>query len=300
MTLPQALRYFVTEAGLNMKRSWRVSLLAILVTAVSLFLGGCLFLFGSNLERSLHSFESQARVVVYLEPGAPEDAVLAAGEAIGRIPGVAHWELVTPQQAAERLIDRSPGLEDVVSGIEDTPLPASFEIEIERSAANAAVADEWIAGLRDLESVYAIDDDREWMRQVAFAAVLLRTGAAIIGLLLLAGSVFIIASVIRLAALLHREEIRVQRLVGATEFFVRGPFVVQGILQGLLGSVAAVAALSGFYYLLEQRQLPELVRSLLLSSFLGVPELVLVMVVGTGAGLVGGILSVRRTEAGLW
>jgi cell division transport system permease protein len=148
--------------------------------------------------------------------------------------------------------------------------------------------------------VSGVDDDRQWIQQISFASALLRVGAAVVGALLIVGSAFIIASVIRLAALLHREEIRVLRLVGATEFFVRGPFVVQGVLQGLLGSVAALLALIAFYLLLERRELPDLLRSLLLSSFLTPSDLVLLVAIGTGAGLIGGLLSVRRTAAGLW
>ena len=75
MTLFQALRHFAAEAFRNMWRSWKVSLLAIVVTAVSLFLGGSLFLFGSNLARALAGWESEARLVVYMEPGASAEAV---------------------------------------------------------------------------------------------------------------------------------------------------------------------------------------------------------------------------------
>lgn len=300
MTLLQAFRYFIAEAALNMRRSWRVSLLAILVTAVSLFLAGALFLLGSNLDTSLASWESQARIVVYMAPGAPAEALTAVREGIDRLEGVAKWQSVSPEMAEERLRARSAMLAELLEGLDEAPLPASFEIELRRSAGKNVQLERGIEALRALPSVTAVDDDRQWIQQIAFASVLLRTGAAAIGTLLIAGSVFIIASVIRLAALLHREEIRVLRLVGATEFFVRGPFVVQGILQGLLGSAFALLALYGFFFLLHRREIPALVESLLLSSFLSPVELLFLLTLGTGAGLIGGLLSVRRTAVGLW
>jgi cell division transport system permease protein len=300
MTLLQALRHFVAEAILNMKRSWKVSLLAVVVTAVSLFLGGALFLLGSNLATTLASWESQARVVVYMTPGAPVEALETVEKAIKELEGVAGYQLITPEEAEDRLRDRSPELGDLLAGLEEAPLPASFEIAIARSDRRSAQVAAGIEGLTNLPSVSGADDDRQWIEQIAFASALLRVGAAVVGALLIAGSAFIIASVIRLAALLHREEIRVLRLVGATEFFVRGPFVAQGVLQGLLGSIVALSALTAFYLVLERREFPDLLRSLLLSSFLSPLELAILMAVGAGAGLMGGLLSVRRTAAGLW
>ena len=300
MTLLQALGHFVSEAALNMKRSWRVSLLSILVTAVSLFLSGALFLLGSNLDASLTAWESQARIVVYMEPGAPGEAVDAVEQAISALEGVAVSQFISPEMAQERLRARSQDLEDLLEGLDGAPLPASFELELERSAAGEPQFESGILDLQNLAAVTAVDDDRHWIRQLAFASVLLRSGAAAVGLLLIAGSVFIIASVIRLAALLHREEIRVQRLVGATEFFVRGPFVIQGILQGALGTLLALLALSGFFFFLGQREIPDLIRTLLLSSYLSPAEQAFLLLFGTGAGLVGGLLSVRRTALGMW
>lgn len=300
MTLLQALRHFLVEALLNMRRSWKVSLLAILVTAVSLFLGGALFLLGSNLAGALDSWQSQARLVVYMETGASVESVAEVARSIRSFDGIVQWNLVSPQDAAVVLRRRLPELGELLQGLEEEPLPASFEIELERRRLGDAAEEDWVEQIVGLPEVAGIDDDRQWIAQISFAATLLRFGAVVIGALLMAGSVFIIASVIRLAAMLHREEVRVLRLVGATEFFVRGPFVVEGLLQGLLGSVVALSGLSGIFFLLGRRQLPQLLDTLLLSSFLAPAELALIVALGTGAGLVGGLLSVRRTAVGLW
>ncbi|MDH3253598.1 MAG: ABC transporter permease [Acidobacteriota bacterium] len=300
MTILQALRYFAGEAQRNMRRSWKVSLLAILVTAVSLFLSGALFLLGANLGRSLGAWESQARIVIYLEAGARSEAVDRVEAELARLGGIGGWTVVSPEEAARRLEGRLPELGELLQGFDEEPLPTSIEVDLGRARNREVEVTEWLQNLEQLPQVAGVDDDRQWIRQIALASALLRAGAAIIGSLLIAGSAFIIASVIRLAALLHREEIRVLRLVGATEFFVRGPFIVEGILQGTLGSAIAVAALSMLYLFVERSDLPSIVRSLLFSSFLTPGELLLLAVLGIGAGLVGGLLSVRKTAAGLW
>ena len=88
-----------------------------------------------------------------------------------------------------------------------------------------------------------VDDDREWLSQLATAVAVVRAVGLALVASLLGAAIFTIASVIRLTAYLHNEETGMMRLVGATEFFIRGPFYVEGLLQGLIGGLVASAAL---------------------------------------------------------
>jgi cell division transport system permease protein len=299
VTILRAFVYFLEQALREMRRGWKVSLLAVFVTAASLFLGGLFALLGGNLSGALEGWEAQARVVVLLAPETPPDAVAAIEKELDR-PFVERRDRVTAVEAQERLRARFPDLEELLEELDSSPLPESFEIELVHSARYDAEIESWLAGLRDLPGVANVDDDRVWIRQLTLVARLLRVGAGLIGGLLLTGSVFIITSVIRLAALVHREEIRVLRLVGATEFFVKGPFVIEGVLQGLIGAVLALGGLYGTYVVMRGMDLPELVTSTLLRGFLPVSWQLAVLLIGACAGLVGGLLSLRRAVDGLW
>src|SRR6185369_6186125 len=122
--------------------------------------------------------------------------------------------------------------------------------------------------------------DREWLLQIETVAALLRgVGLALAGGLL-AAAIFTTASVIRLTAYLHHEEISILRLVGATEFYIRGPFYAEGLLQGTLGALLALAGLYGAYHLVHARVGSSLLAAMLATDFLGGSEVGFVLLLG--------------------
>lgn len=294
MTLVQAVAYFFREAGVNLLRGWKTSLLAVLTIAVSLLVGGAFLLASGNLLRSVERWRGDMRVIVYLRPETPP-AVLERlrAEAAGA-PFVASAQAVTARDARERFRQVFPGMADLVEGWEDEPLPASIEVALrdpdERSPETLA----WIESWRRRPEVTVVDDDREWLGQLETLVALGRAvGLALAGGLL-AAAIFTIASVIRLAAYLHSEEISILRLVGATEFYIRGPFYAEGLLQGLIGGTVATAGLYAVFQAARARAADSLIASVLTAGFLSPRQIVLLILLGGGAGLLGAIASLRR------
>ena len=294
MSFLQALRYFLGEALVNMARGWKVSLLAVLTIAVSLFLGGVFLLVGGNLAKSIERWRGEMRVVIYLRPDTTGGDLARLAAEAKRAPWAASVETVTPAQARERFREVFPGLADLVQGLDDEPLPASIEVAIPELAARSREAGAWIEGWRKRPEVTMVDDDREWLGQLETVAAVARgVGLALVGGLL-GAAVFTIASVIRLTAYLHSEEIAILRLVGATEFYIRGPFYAEGLLEGLLGGGIASTALYGGYRLLQAESRASLFSSVLASDFLSPSQVALLVGLGGLAGLLGAILSLRR------
>ena len=121
----QALRYFFREATINLLRGWKVSLLAILTIAVSLFIGGAFLLVSGNLSASVERWRGEMRVVIYLKPETPEaDSRRLAAEA-ARAPGVTSVEPVTAAAARQRFQEVFPSLSKLVAGWQEEPRPAS-------------------------------------------------------------------------------------------------------------------------------------------------------------------------------
>jgi cell division transport system permease protein len=139
-----------------------------------------------------------------------------------------------------------------------------------------------------------VDDDREWLGQLEAVVAVIRTVGLALSAGLLGAAIFTIASVIRLTAFLHHEEISVLRLVGATEFYIRGPFYAEGMLQGLLGGLVAAGGLWGAWRLVRVHNPGSLLSTLLLGEFLSPVHLVLLVAFGGLAGLVGAVASLRR------
>jgi cell division transport system permease protein len=182
----------------------------------------------------------------------------------------------------------------LVEGLGDEPLPASIEVALRDPARRPPELRAWLDTWRRRPEVSMVDDDREWLRQIETVAALLRgVGIALAGGLL-AAAIFTTASVIRLTAYLHHDEIAVLRLVGATEFYIRGPFYAEGFVQGLAGGAIASAALWAAYTLLRLRQPNSLIESLLAAQFLSSAQIAFLVLLGGAAGLTGAVLSLRR------
>lgn len=291
MTLIQAVLYFFREAAVNLLRGWKANLVAVLTIAVSVLLGGAFLLASRNVMTSVERWRSEMRVVIYLRPQA--DLARLAAEA-GAAPWVASAKTVSSQDARRRFGEIFPSLSGLVEGWDEEPLPASIEVALRDPSARGAEVRAWLDGWRARPEVEMVDDDREWLGQLeTLVAVGRGVGLALAGGLL-GAAVFTIASVIRLTAYLHQEEISILRLVGATEFYIRGPFYAEGLLQGLIGGGAAMGALYGLYRLAEARRAASLVASVLTSGFLTPGQVACLVLLGGGAGLLGAVASLRR------
>lgn len=293
MSLWRALAYFFGEAAINLARSWKVSLLAVVTIAVSLFLGGLIFFVGENLAGMVVAWRQEAKVVVYLRPeesAAPADLTATIRNAAW----VEDVEAVTAEEARKRFSAIFPSLTDLTEGWEQEPLPASIEVRVDPRAVSTEDFARWIESLRRDERVSAVDDDRDWLSRLEAVITIVRGVGLLVGSVLLGGAIFTIGAVIRLTAFLFRDEIAVMRLVGATEFFIRGPFYVEGLLQGLLGGLLAAGGLAAGYWALAVRTEGSLFAPFLLGGRPPWREALALAAIGSLAGLVGAVASLRR------
>lgn len=298
MTLFQALRDFAREALVGLMRSLRVSALAVVTIGVSLFLAGVFYLVSRNLESTVRRWRDEARFVVYLEPGAG-DAARAALEARLRAASWVSEVSSVSQRDAEARFERSfPSLADVVRGGANASLPGSLEARLGAVVpADEAAFRAWSAGIGRLEGVELVDDDRDWISQVETVLTVVRALGLVLTAVLVGASIFTIASVVRLTSYLYRDEIAVMRLVGATEFYIRGPFYLEGLFQGLIGALVALGGLVGVHVVLQPRLERSLVAGALAERFLSPLEITALLAFGAAAGLAGAIVSLGREHA---
>ncbi len=300
MTFRRALLYFFREAWLSLVRSWKVSLVAVTTIVVSLFVGGIFFVIGENLARVVERARQDVRVVAYFEPdasGGQRERMAALASSAKSEPWVRGTELVSAREARERFVEIFPGLEELLERDEQS-LPASVEIRVEPAEAAQDRYRAWLDELRAAPGVSMVDDDREWIGQLGTAVAVVRGLGLALGSVLLGAAVFTIGSVIRLTAYLYEEEITIMRLVGATEFFIRGPFYVEGLLQGLLGGGVAAGGLWVAFRVAAARMEGALLGGLALARPPGLRELVLLVGIGAGAGLLGAVVSLRGESLG--
>lgn len=300
MTFGRALRYFLREAAVSLVRSWKVSLLAVVIIAVSLFVGGAFSVVGQNLARVVERARDESRIVVYFEPETPAERVGELAARVEAAPWVVATRSVSAEEARRRFASIFPALADLVEG-DETPLPPSLEIEVapERGGPGGdGDFEDWLTELGAAPAVSMVDDDRDWVAQLSAVVAVVRGLGLTLGGILLGAAVFTIGSVIRLTAYLYEDEITIMRLVGATEFYIRGPFYAEGLFQGLLGGLIAAGCLAAAFWAAAERLGSALVGRLLTAHPPSPGQLAGLVALGAAAGLAGAVLSLRRESLG--
>jgi cell division transport system permease protein len=290
----QAIYYFLREALVNLGRGWKVGMVAVLTIAVSLFVGGAFLLVSRNLLASVERWRGEMRLVIYLQPETPDPVVRKLAAEAERAPGAVAVEVVSAETARRRFQEAFPSLSDLVQGLGDEPLPASLEISLADPRARPPELRAWLDAWRRRPEVSMVDDDREWLGQLEAVVAVLRAVGLALGVGLMVAAVFTIGSVIRLTAYLHSDEISVLRLVGATEFYIRGPFYAEGFLQGLLGGLLASGTLWAGFTFLRLQSPGSIFTSLLAAEFLPPGQIATLIGLGGAAGLIGAVASLRR------
>jgi cell division transport system permease protein len=240
----RALKYFVTEAGASLWRRRGASLLAILTIAAGLFVLGFFLVVNTNLRPVVARWTESAELSVYLRDDVTpaqrtmiEDLILQSGLAAGR-------EFLSKEQAAARFREDFPDMADAAARLESNPFPASFEIRLSPEVREAGAAvDALAATLSTTPGVADVRYDRAWLSRLNAVVRLARGIAILVIVMLVVASALTVANVVRLAAAARRDEIDIMQLVGAPFAYVRGPFVMEGILQGGAGALLAVVVL---------------------------------------------------------
>lgn len=294
MSLIRILGYFLGEAASSLWRSWRVSLLAILTIAMSIFIGGTFMLLSGNLDHLVENWRQEAKIIVYLESTSSSGDVDRVRSMADRPVWVTSVDEISGSEANSRFREIFPSVQDLLESWDEEPLPTSLEMRFDPRQADAGSFDSWLSGLRDDPAVILVDDDRDWLGQLNAFVGILRGLGLVVGAALLGAAVVTIASVIRLTAYLYRDEIAVMRMVGATELYIRGPFVFEGLIQGFLGGVVALLSLFGAFLVLNPRSSTVLLGNVLIDQFLSWQVILALLGVATVAGLFGAMISLRR------
>ncbi len=277
---------------MSLWRGRQAGLLSTLTIALALFVLGGFLLVTANLDRLGAEWSRAAEMSVYLRDNvtAAERRAIEAAVAPGDI--VAAQEFVSKAEALARFKQTFGDLSGAVDTLNENPLPASIEVRLKPGTAGAGV-DALAARVRQLPGVADVRYDRQWLERLVTAVDIVRGVGLVLGTVLTIAAALTVANVVRLALYARRDELEIMQLVGAPQAYIRGPFVMEGVLQGGIGAVVALLVLGGAFVALRARYLVPLAQTLNLSSIRFLPvELSLLLVVGGMAvGCVGGLLA---------
>ncbi len=233
----RSFRYIAPQAFKSMFHNGLMTVAAILTITISLFLCTAFWLLIINIDANAKQMEEDVRVLVYLKDDITEDQYESVKEEIMAIPGVADCQFISRDDGIKDLEERFGGIDLVETLGGANPLPNQFSITAETNddvtviaekVSNIAAVDVVRYGEGTVEKLFALTDT---MRRV---------GIAVMALLALA-AVVLIAMTIRLTVVARKKEVMVMKWVGATNAFIRLPFLLEGLFLGLFGSILALA-----------------------------------------------------------
>ena len=292
--------WFFREALRRIWVSKRTSFVAVAMIAISLLIVGTFLLVAENLGRAAAQWQGRSRIVIYLEPNATPQDVRAVDTFLGARPELSRRRFVTREEALARFKSYFANLSEVVGQLDENPFPPSYEVEVDPRLAQSRGLVNNITILRAMAGVEQVQYDWEWLTRLRRLVNVINLIGLVAGGILGIAACFTIANVIRLTMLLYREEIEIMRLVGATERIIRGPFLLEGFLQGTFGGIVAVVLLYALYEASRRSLAPSssILWSFLFLGFLPWQKIAALIAGGMFAGWFGSWLSVRaRDEA---
>lgn len=276
----------VREALLTFKRAPLLSALSVTTIAFSLFVLGLFGLVVVNLQDALRGVEERVEIVAYLLPGTPIETTAQALKDIEAFPEVQIANYVSEDDALARARAELVEFRDVLRELERNPLPASIEVKLRPGFRDAEHVSAVAERLRGFGFVDDIRFGRDWVEKLDRLRQLAAAVGIVVGAAFAVVAVIIIGTTIRMAVLQRSREIAIMRLVGATDGFIRRPFLLQGAIKGLLGGVAAIGLSFAAYALIN--------RYLLQSSFFTKEQAAAIVGFGALIGLLGSASSVGR------
>lgn len=294
--------YFVKESLISFRRNWVMSLGAVITIYLSLLLVGVSV--GSSMiaGQIVKSVEQKVSIRVFLKDGAAPEDVSALQAALQADPRVKTVKYTSKEEAYEEFKKSYASSPEMLEQLSVNPFPASLDIETHKPQDVPAVA-ESIKGNQTFLKVCDRPDDpersirygKEWVgRLFSFTRILRIVGILFIIMLAVISLIFI-NNTIRLAIYARRKEIGIMRLVGASNWFIRMPFLLEGLLQSLLGALLAIASLAAFQIFAMPRieaEVPFLPISLPPGAALQIA--VILIVGGSIIGLAGSGFALRR------
>ena len=285
--------YFKNAFG-NISSNRLIHVISTGTIAISLVLFGAFVLFFVNMNSWVLQWGQTLTMSVYLEDGVDEKAKQRIQDTLRKLPGAEITSFISKEKA---LLDLKATLGPqgrFLDGLNENPLPASFEVvfkNVSRGTLNSGKIKE------DLEKQEGVDEvqySEQWLERFEGFVYMLRLIGLIIGGLLCVAVLFIITNTIRLTIYSRRDEIEIYKLVGATDWFVKAPFLIEGSIQGIVGALAALGVLFLMYSLLSLKTVHVFGLPVMQMVFLPKGHTLFILSLGLVLGLMGSFIAIGR------
>lgn len=294
------LFYLIREAWVNMRTNRTTTIVAVLTTAFTLACVGIFLLLYVNLRNAAWVLQEDVKVMVYLEDRLSRGGMQELERTLKSDRAVDDVLYISREQALGEFRLQFPSESQLLEGLGENPLPASFVVTLAPNYRSPDAMKGWVERVQTMEGVAKVDYNQEWINLLARLVGYIELAAIGVGTLLSAAAVTIIGNTIRLALLARREEIEILRAIGATRTFIRIPYFLEGAVLGACGSALSLGILKFAFELFRQQlQLTSRFSGLEgMLSFFPLSVCVALVLAGMGLGFAGSVVSLLRVGEG--
>ncbi len=278
--------YIILEAFKGFGKNKSMSFITIGIITISIFIFGLFITGTANLMNIIKIAEDKIEMIAYLDDNLTDKDIEILNNQISTIVGVQKTEFISKEKALEKFKAELGNDEDLLNVFDINPLPASIKIYINMAYKTPEYLDEIARKVSLFEGVEDVDYGADWVKELDRIVKILFIIDLIIGIIIALASVFIVFNTIRLTVYARKDQIDIMDLVGATESFIEVPYIIEGILHGLLGSLFAI----GLLYLLFtaiQTKFADLI-------FINNAIIYILVLFGVLLGFIGSFMSVKQ------
>lgn len=266
------------------------------IMALTLAIFGGFFLLQQNLQGLLRGWGNQLEIFAYLREGLSSTELQAIQSQVRSLPEVEEIRYVSKKEAWENFRKGLGAQSGVLEGLTSEILPASLEIRLKKAHREQASVEALAAKLQAIKGIGEVEYPGEWVGKLHLVTLAVQWAKWIFGGFLFVATLFIVGSTVKLAILSRKDEIEIMQLVGAPEGLIKAPFVIEGMIQGILGALLSVFFLWLLFFLLTLR-LPSLAGAFPTQGqlrFLDLSGISLLFFLGWFIGAGGSLFSLRR------
>ena len=241
--------YFISDAFKSLKRNRTISIASIATVLTTLFIFGAFLLTALNVKNGVTDVQDKVEVKVFLKDDVTQEQRDAVEAKLKTVQGVKEVEFESKDQAFAKMEGSSDYNKEILAGYskENNPLPASYIVRLESPEVASSVEsamktnDKFMAGVED------VGNDEELIGTINSFVKVINTVGLVLGVVFVGVSLFLIVNTIKITVYSRRREVGIMKFVGATDWFIRWPFVIEGVIIGLVGGILSTLLLFAGY-----------------------------------------------------
>ena len=287
------LGYLIGEGFRNVFKNKKSTFACLAIMCATMLIFGIFFVIGKNINNAINQIESSQAIEVFIDNDATDEEIEKLGQEILEIDGVNTIQFKTKEQALNQMKEILKSDQDILNGMDI--FPASYIVKLTDLTLSSQVQDE----INKLDNVKNINSSDSTSAKLVSIGNTINIITAIILVLLILISIFIIGNTIKLTVHARRKEISIMKYIGATNSFIRAPFVVEGIIIGTVASLISVLLIGLAYNMVSNRIIGSSLNNIIGFNLLSFNELfnliiIVYIALGIGIGILGSAMSMRR------